>query len=74
MTGDVHPSRAKLATRLAFVVAGFGVAGWGPLVSFAKTRLHSACWFLAALLAWVPIFGKFLTVENPHLTNSGQSR
>ena len=66
MTGDVYPSRAKLATRLAFVAAGFGVACWAPLVPFAKTRLHSACWFLTALLACVPIFGKFLMIENPH--------
>ncbi len=30
---------ARLATRLAFLVAGFGVASWAPLVPFAKTRL-----------------------------------
>ncbi|CAM2154771.1 Uncharacterized MFS-type transporter YPO1221/y2967/YP_0917 [Pararobbsia alpina] len=30
---------ARLATRLAFLVAGFGVAGWAPLVPFAKHRL-----------------------------------
>ena len=40
MTKDVHQSRAKLATRLAFVAAGFGVACWAPLVPFAKTRCH----------------------------------
>ena len=34
----MHQSRAKLATRLAFVAAGFGVACWAPLVPFAKTR------------------------------------
>jgi hypothetical protein len=28
--------------------------------------LHSAFWFLAALLACVPIFGKYLTIENVH--------
>jgi hypothetical protein len=27
--------------------------------------LHSAFWFLAGLLACVPIFGKYLAVENP---------
>jgi predicted MFS family arabinose efflux permease len=37
---DVHQSRAKLATRLAFVAAGFGVACWAPLVPFAKTRCN----------------------------------
>lgn len=30
---------AQLATRLAFFVAGFGIACWAPLVPFAKTRL-----------------------------------
>src|SRR5215475_4455097 len=30
---------AKLATRLAFFVAGFGIACWAPLVPFAKARL-----------------------------------
>jgi predicted MFS family arabinose efflux permease len=33
-------SRAKLATRLAFIAAGFGVACWAPLVPFAKARCH----------------------------------
>jgi predicted MFS family arabinose efflux permease len=32
-------SAARLATRLAFLVAGFGVACWAPLVPFAKQRL-----------------------------------
>jgi predicted MFS family arabinose efflux permease len=40
VTEDVHQSRAKLATRLAFVAAGFGVACWAPLVPFAKNRCH----------------------------------
>ncbi|MFN5450840.1 MFS transporter, partial [Bradyrhizobium sp.] len=30
---------AQLATRLAFFVAGFGIACWAPLVPFAKQRL-----------------------------------
>src|ERR1700761_6587655 len=42
MTEDVHLSRAKLSTRLAFVAAGFGVACWAPLVPFAKIRCHLA--------------------------------
>ncbi|MGV1755948.1 MFS transporter [Rhizobium sp. A22-96] len=29
----------RLATRLAFLIAGFGIACWAPLVPFAKTRL-----------------------------------
>jgi MFS transporter len=32
-------SAARHATRLAFLVAGFGVACWAPLVPFAKQRL-----------------------------------
>lgn len=30
---------ARVATRLAFLVAGFGVSCWAPLVPFAKARL-----------------------------------
>jgi len=33
------PRAAQLATRLAFLVAGFGIACWAPLVPFAKQRL-----------------------------------
>src|ERR1700759_5415746 len=29
----------RLATRIAFLIAGFGVACWAPLVPFAKRRL-----------------------------------
>src|ERR1700742_3611317 len=32
-------SKSRLATRLCFVAAGFGVACWAPLVPFAKSRL-----------------------------------
>ena len=32
-------SATRLATRLAFLVAGLGVACWAPLVPFAKQRL-----------------------------------
>ena len=38
MTPIVTHSRAKLATRLAFIAAGFGVACWAPLVPYAKAR------------------------------------
>lgn len=38
MTG-VDGKQARLATRLAFLAAGFGLASWAPLVPFAKTRL-----------------------------------
>ncbi|WP_315721530.1 MULTISPECIES: MFS transporter [unclassified Bradyrhizobium] len=37
MTFDHRASR--IATRLAFFVAGFGIACWAPLVPFAKQRL-----------------------------------
>jgi len=30
----------RLGTRLAFLVAGFGVASWAPLVPFVKERLQ----------------------------------
>ena len=30
----------RLATRLAFLVAGFGIACWAPLIPFAKARLQ----------------------------------
>src|ERR1700690_2921976 len=32
-------SKSRLATRLCFAAAGFGVACWAPLVPFVKTRL-----------------------------------
>ena len=38
MTPMVTHSQAKLATRLAFIAAGFGVACWAPLVPYAKAR------------------------------------
>ena len=38
MSIDVQRA-AKLATRIAFFVAGFGIACWAPLVPFAKQRL-----------------------------------
>jgi predicted MFS family arabinose efflux permease len=33
------PSVAQFATRLVFLVAGFGTATWAPLVPFAKSRI-----------------------------------
>jgi len=35
----VDHSKSRLATRLCFAAAGFGVACWAPLVPFAKVRL-----------------------------------
>ena len=37
--GSVDRPATRLATRLAFLVAGFGIACWAPLVPFAKARL-----------------------------------
>lgn len=38
MTSADRPA-TRLATRLSFLVAGFGMASWAPLVPFAKERL-----------------------------------
>src|ERR1700761_1903538 len=38
MTSADRPA-TRLATRLGFFVAGFGIAAWAPLVPFAKQRL-----------------------------------
>ena len=38
MTAADRPA-TRLATRLSFLVAGFGIACWAPLVPFAKARL-----------------------------------
>lgn len=35
----IQDSHARFATRAAFLVAGFGLACWAPLVPLAKTRL-----------------------------------
>lgn len=38
-TGSADRPATRLATRLSFLVAGFGIACWAPLVPFAKARL-----------------------------------
>ena len=48
MTSD-QPA-ARFATRLAFLVAGFGVACWAPLVPFAKHRIGANDGVLGMLL------------------------
>ena len=40
----------RLATRLAFLVAGFGVACWAPLIPYAKARLSVDDGVLGVLL------------------------
>lgn len=39
MSTDNQQSTTRLATRLAFLVAGFGIACWAPLVPFVKQKL-----------------------------------
>ncbi|WP_395943979.1 MFS transporter [Brevundimonas sp.] len=39
MTPSNDRPQTRIATRLAFLAAGFGLASWAPLVPFAKARL-----------------------------------
>jgi predicted MFS family arabinose efflux permease len=41
---------ARLATRIAFLVAGFGLAAWAPLIPFAKARLGADDGLMGVLL------------------------
>ena len=41
---------ARLATRVAFLVAGFGLAAWAPLIPFAKARLGADDGLMGLLL------------------------
>ena len=43
----------RLATRLAFLVSGFGVASWAPLVPFVKDRLRVNDGILGLLLLFI---------------------
>jgi predicted MFS family arabinose efflux permease len=52
---------ARLATRLAFFVAGFGVSCWAPLVPFAKERLGADERMLGLLLLCIGI-GSLVTM------------
>lgn len=45
----------RLATRLSFLVAGFGIACWAPLVPFAKVRLDLDDGTLGTLLLCIGI-------------------
>ena len=45
----------RLATRLSFLVAGFGIACWAPLVPFAKVRLDLDDGTLGILLLCIGI-------------------
>lgn len=58
---------AKLATRLAFFIAGFGIACWAPLVPYAQQRLNADSATLGTILlclglgamAGMPLAGAF---------------
>ncbi len=51
MTSLTAPGSAQAhATRIAFFIAGFGMAAWAPLVPFAKDRLGIADGTLGTLL------------------------
>ncbi|TKU15375.1 MFS transporter [Citrobacter sp. wls827] len=43
-------SRAKLSTRLAFFIGGFGIASWAPMVPFAQQRLQADSSLLGSIL------------------------
>jgi MFS family permease len=68
LAGTQHTMPKGLAVA-ALTTAGYAGMLMGPAVIGFLSKgigLHSAFWFLAALLACVPIFGKYLTVETPH--------
>lgn len=46
-------AQAGLATRLAFFIAGFGLACWAPMVPFAKTRLGASPAELGTILLFL---------------------
>ncbi len=59
---------ARLATRLAFFVAGFGIACWAPLVPFAKARLAVNDAELGILLLCIGIGGVIAMVATGPLS------
>jgi predicted MFS family arabinose efflux permease len=65
-TQDKMPKGLAVA---ALTTAGYGGLLTGPAVIGFLSKgfgLHNAFWFLAALLACVPIFGKHVTAETSH--------
>jgi MFS family permease len=57
-TSDITAARApgaseQLSTRIAFFIAGFGMAAWAPLVPFAKARAGLDDGALGLLLLWL---------------------
>ncbi|MBB4839041.1 putative MFS family arabinose efflux permease [Sphingomonas kyeonggiensis] len=55
MTTSVDSPATRLATRLSFLVAGFGISCWAPLVPFAKERLQIDSAMLGVLLLCIGI-------------------
>ncbi|MGP2836204.1 MFS transporter [Serratia nevei] len=49
MRDDALP-RAKMATRLAFFIAGFGLSCWAPMVPYAQTRIGAGSAELGSVL------------------------
>lgn len=49
-TSSADSPAARLATRIAFLVAGFGIAAWAPLIPFAKLRLGADDGLMGLLL------------------------
>ena len=50
MTTSADSPAARLATRIAFLVAGFGISAWAPLIPFAKQRLGADDGLMGLLL------------------------
>ncbi|WP_342251301.1 MFS transporter [Sphingomonas sp. OTU376] len=55
MTTSADSPATRLATRLSFLVAGFGISCWAPLVPFAKERLQIDSAMLGLLLLCIGI-------------------
>ena len=68
LAGTQHKMPKGLAVA-ALTTAGYAGLLTGPAAIGFLSRgigLHNAFWFLAALLACVPIFGKHVTAETSH--------
>jgi MFS family permease len=75
LAGTQHTMPKGLAVA-ALTTAGYAGLLTGPAVIGFLSKgigLHNAFWFLAALLACVPIFGKYVTVESSLNEVVGQS-
>jgi len=57
ITRSQRISRAKLATKLAFFIAGFGLSCWAPMVPYAKARLGASDAELGTVLLFLGLGG-----------------